>query len=45
MNKEYLVFFNGFTWTCEVEDENEKIIGHAVGDTSIEALENAMKIS
>lgn len=43
MDKEYRVFFNGFTWTCEIEDKKGEIVGHTIGTTPIEALEDALE--
>lgn len=41
---EYSIFFNGITWTCEVENEDDETICHAIGNCPVEALESAIAI-
>jgi hypothetical protein len=40
---EYSVFFNGISWTCEIEDEEDNVIDWFTGKAPVEALENALK--
>lgn len=41
---EYLVFYNGVSWTCEIENDNEEIVDYATGDDPIMALQKALDI-
>ena len=38
------IFFNGITWTCEIGNDDGEILDYAIGNTPIEALENALKV-
>ena len=39
---DYQIFLNGFSWTCEVRNENGEVVCHSVEDTPMEALKVAM---
>ena len=41
---EYNIFFNGITWTCEIGNDDGEILDYAIGNTPLEALENALKV-
>lgn len=41
---EYNIFFNGITWTCGIGNDDGEILDYAIGNTPIEALENALKL-
>jgi CRISPR/Cas system CMR-associated protein Cmr1 (group 7 of RAMP superfamily) len=42
-NFEFNIFYNGVTWTCEVENQFNEVIDHATGQTPTEALSNILK--
>ena len=38
----YDIFHNGFSWTCEVRNEDGEVICHSAENTPVEALRVAM---
>lgn len=40
---DYDIFFNGFTWTCEVRNENDEVVCHSAENSPMEALRVAIE--